>query len=174
MITDLSPYLVYELGSMQGQEVSLCRYSLHQSKQTDGYAILGNHFAFFIRIKTHYVVDEFPVHFLDISAFHQSEIGDAVEFHVERKGEMKELQLLKHTIRGMIVNHKVIQDITTECGMLFTFMDDTQWMIYPKSQLFTQTAIATDLDEILDEMHTNRLACSRLAVKDINLLLCEQ
>ncbi len=173
MIADLSPYLIYELGSMKGHPVSICRYSLHHSEQTDGYAILGAQFVFFIRVKTKYIIEQFPIHYLDITAFHQSELGDAVTFDCIRKGNLSEAQILKHTVKGLIVNSRVIKDIATECGLLFSFEDGTQWMIYPKEQLFTQTALATEIDEILDEMCTNRLECSRLATKDINLLLCE-
>lgn len=174
MIADLSPYLIYELGSMKGHSVSICRYSLHDSEQTDGYAIIGAQFVFFIRVKTKYIIDQIPIHYLDITAFHQSELGDAVSFETILVGELNEVQILKHTVKGMIVNGKVIQDITTECGIVFSFTDGVQCMIYPKEQLFTHTALVTEIDDVLDEMYTNRLECSRLASKDISLLLCEQ
>lgn len=174
MITDISPYLVYELGALKGERVSFCRYTFNDIGITEGYALLGEDNAFFIRIKSHSVMDKHAVYFLDIQAFHSSEIGDAFDFDPLSEGKLAGLHILKNTNRGMIVKNAVVRDFTTECGLLAEFEDETRFMIYPKQQLFTDTCCTSEIDNILDEMRKNRLEVSRSAKQDINLLLSAQ
>tara|TARA_B100000780_G_C21088599_1_gene438642 strand:- start:692 stop:1216 length:525 start_codon:yes stop_codon:yes gene_type:complete len=174
MITDLSPYLIYELGCLKGQHVRFCRYSYKNSEYNEGFALVGDNNSFFIRIKNQRVADKHDVYFLVVKAFHNSEIGYDFKFDTISEGKLTNLNILKYTNKGMIIRNKVIQNITTECGLLAEFSDDSRFMVYPKQQLFTDSACSGDLDEILDEISANRLEVSRSAEMDINLLLSVQ
>ncbi len=174
MITDISPYLIYELGALKGEHVSFCRYTFNEISITEGYALLGEDNAFFIRVKSHSVMDKHSVYFLDIQAFHSSEIGEEFDFQPLAEGKLAGLHILKNTNKGMIVKSSVVRDFTTECGLLAEFEDEARFMIYPKEQLFSDTCCASEIDSILDEMQKSRLEVSRSAKQDINLLLSAQ
>mgnify|MGYP000149546884 FL=1 len=174
MITDISPYIVYEMASLKGGHVQLCKYQFNGQGDNEGFAIVSDVYSFFVRIKSNIVDDKYEVNFLIIKAFQNIELDDSFTFTPVFEGELKDLKILKSSARGMVVRQKVIQDIVTENALLADFEGDKRFLIYPHKGIFTPTGLTTDTDEILDKMSEKRYSVSREVEKDINLLLRAQ
>lgn len=173
MITDVSSYILYELALLRDQHVRFCRYKYYDSDFNEGYVLVSDYNSFFMRIETHEVEEKHDVHFLIIKAFENLEIEEAFSFHPVFEGTLKDVSLLKSSTRGMVIRNQIVQDITTESALLAEFDGDRRLLIFPREQLFTNTCYSSNTDEILDVMLDNRYEVSRVAEKNINLLLCE-
>jgi hypothetical protein len=173
MITDISPYVIYELGMLKGQHVRLCRYRFNGSGYNEGYVLVGENSSFFIRCKANVVEDKHDIHFLVIKAFQNIELDDSFSYDTQFEGTLNGIQILKSTTKGMIVQRKVVQDIITENALLADFEGDKRLLIYPHTKLYSDTSISANTDEILDLISARRFQTSRIAKQDVNLLLTQ-
>ncbi len=175
MITDISPYIIYEMSSLKGSHVQLCRYDFNGRPDNEGFAIVSDIYSFFVRVRPNIVDEKYDVNFLEIKAFQNIELDDSFTFHPVFEGALKDIKIMKSSVRGMVVRSKVIQEVITENALLADFEGDKRFLIYPSKQnIYTCTALSTKTDEILDIMSEQRFRVSREVQRDINLLLPEQ
>lgn len=174
MITDISPFIIYEMASLKGERIKLCRYQYKDMGFNEGVVIVSDIYSFFIRIKSNVIEEKHNVNFLIIKAFQNIEIDDTFTFEPIFEGTLRDIQILKSTVRGMVVRKKIIQDIVTESALLADFEEDKRFMIHPGKELFTDTGVSFGTDKVLDKMSEHRYSLSRKVERDINLLLCEQ
>lgn len=175
MITDISPYIIYEMSSLKGANVQLCKYDFNGQPDNEGFAIVSDIYSFFVRVKPNIVDDKYDVSFLVIKAFQNIELDDSFTFHPVFEGTLKDIKIMKSSVRGMVVRNKVIQEIITENALLADFEENKRFLIYPDNNSnYTCTALSTKTDEILDVMSEQRFSVSREVHRDINLLLSEQ
>ena len=170
MLTDISNFTLYELASIKGEKVSLCRYKYYDSEFNEGFVIASDFSYFFVRIKTEVVAGKYDVHFLIVKDFHNCELNDAFSFTPFYTGYLEDLVLLKSTVSDMEIKNQPKADVTTECGLILEFENDVKYMIYPKTGLFSNTSCLAGTDEILDVIGYNNLKQSRFIIKDENLL----
>lgn len=170
MITDISNFTLYELASIKGEEVSICRYQYYDSDYNEGFVIRSESFYFFVRIKTELIAGEHEVHFLIVKDFHNCELNDAFQFTPLFTGKLNDLILFKRTRKGLNIHLSTCTEITTECGMLLEFEHDERFLIYPQAGLFSNTSFLSGTDNILDVIGRQQLAKSRMVTKDERLL----
>ena len=168
MITDISNFTLFELASIRGEKVSLCRYQYYNSEFNEGYVIYSESFYFFVRIRTQVIEDEHEVHFLVVKDFHNCEINDAFKFTPIFTGVLKDIILFKSNRKLQLSTNQ--PEVTTETSLLLEFEKDEKFLIYPKTGMFTNTSYSRGTDDILETIWAQKLSQSRLIKKDEELL----
>jgi hypothetical protein len=168
MLTDISNYTLYELASIRGEMVSLCRYQYYNSEFNEGYVIYSESFYFFVRVRTQIIEDRHEVHFLVVKDFHNCEINDAFKFTPIFTGMLKDIILFKSKRKLELSSRQ--PEVITETSLLLEFDQDEKFLIYPKTGLFSNTSFLRGTDSILETIWSEKLRQSRLIKKDEKLL----
>lgn len=145
--------MTYELASQIGSDVALATYCNEQGERLGGFALLGQHMTFFIRLKP----SQLNAPYLEVLDFQNLEIPNLFRYKTLVEGRLKAL-------------HQVVVDgyyraaERRSMGLLLTFENGRKALVHPSETCSETTALAIG-DKRLELLSKLRVPCRYAPIK---------
>jgi hypothetical protein len=161
MLCELNDSVVNALKVLKGEFLQLNHYQHGSFSKNDGYVITGPSDYFFIKTHTKVIDNRYELHLLTIDQVWAGDVSEDIVLETIDEGELSEIHIFSHSLEGLRIDNRVIDNITSECAFMLSFKDGASHLIYPRHKLFGNSSIETDTDKILDVINALRLHESR-------------
>lgn len=162
MLCELNDSIVNSLKALKGEFLQLNHYRHGNFTKDDGYVITSPSDYFFVKTHTKIIDNKYELHLLTIDQVWAGDVNEDIVFETIDEGELSEIHIFCHSLEGLRINDRLIENITSECALMLIFNDRPSHLIYPRYRLFGNSTIETDTDKILDIINALHLHVSRI------------
>lgn len=161
MLCEVNDAVVESLRNLKGEQLQLNYFNYRDYSREDGFVLSGGSDYFFIKSISKSFVDKYELHLLQLEQVWAGDVEEELRFEMIEEGELEEIHLFAHSLSNITVENHYVERVSSECAMMINFKEKSPLFIYPKVQVFGNSALEEDTDKILDIISTLQLHKTR-------------